>query len=291
MTRPAVPDRVRVALGHGYVQTIGDRARIDLLHVKGPALHPALIGTDEFGHAAVRESFDADVLVRPADADRLVSLLMSDGWHRINDFRTGSAFGHAVTMRHPHLGLLDVHRHWPGFTIEHDAAFDLLWSARLERTIAHVVCAVPSVEDQRLLILTHAARSAGLRADDIRIAWSEAGVGQQQAARANAVRFGAEVALAAATGELELYRGDPDHRLWEHFATASTSRLDEWRGRWASAAGWRRKAQVAGDFLRVNPDRLRDEVGSEPSVRDWLSAYRRRIERAVRDVSAGRRGR
>lgn len=284
MESPAVPDHVRVRLGHGYVQRLAEGSGIDLLHIKGPAIDPRLTPLEADGSFQVRASFDVDVLARPTDADRLVSVLMDAGWHRVSGFRSGSAFGHATSLRHSHLGLLDVHRHWPGFTVEPERAFEMLWSDRAAREIAQVRCAVPSVDHQRLLILTHAARSGGARVADVQVAWTEAGPEAQERVRQDAELLGARVALAAANGELAAYRNDPDHRLWAHFSAGSTSRLDEWRGRWSAARGVRRKLSVAGDFIRVNPDLLRDGVDHEPTAADWMSAYRRRLGRAARDA-------
>ena len=37
-----VPLPVRVELAHAAVQVLADRAGVDVLHIKGPAVHPGL---------------------------------------------------------------------------------------------------------------------------------------------------------------------------------------------------------------------------------------------------------
>lgn len=50
-------------------------------------------------------SFDVDALVRPADVSRLLKALGDLGWEKLTGFEEGSAFGHAMNLRHD-LGLI-----------------------------------------------------------------------------------------------------------------------------------------------------------------------------------------
>lgn len=279
-----VPQTVRVLLLHGYLQRVADRAGVDLLHVKGPALDPSLTG------GAQRGSADADVLVRPAHVGRLVDELGALGWQRMTGFTEGSAFGHAMNLRHD-LGMIDVHRHWPGFGLAPTDAFDRLWSARQSRQLAHVDCPVPSLEHQRLILLLHYARSGGQRPQDREAGWDGASADQRAAVRASAAEFDADLALAAAIGELEMFRDRPQYRLWRHFASGSTDRLDEWAGRWSAARTWRERVAVIKGFFEVNDDLLRLELGHEPGRGERLGAYRRRLAAATGSLLARMRGR
>lgn len=91
-----IPLGARVRLAHGIVQQLADQCGAQILHIKGPALHPTLREPTD----GVRASTDADILVRPAHVGRLVRTLTAHGWETVTDFTTGSAFEHAANLWH-----------------------------------------------------------------------------------------------------------------------------------------------------------------------------------------------
>lgn len=269
-----VPIGVRVRLAHGVAQRIADREGLDILHLKGPAAHPSLRDSG-------RQSFDADVLVRPAHVDRLLDALLSHGWVRVSGFDEGSAFGHAFNLRHEYLGLIDLHRSWPGFGIDPTAAFDRLWREAIGFEVGSVYCPVPAVTAQRLILLLHAARGGGLEGADHARTWLDATEQEREEVRQLAREFDAEVALAAATGNLQSFRHHRDYRLWQHFSTPEKNRLHEWIARFEAARGLVAKGRVLRAFVSVNPDLLREQLGREPTRNDFARANLRRIRTAV----------
>ena len=124
MTAVPIDLQARVQLAHAAVQALAEEHGVDLLHVKGPALHASLSRPD-------RVSSDADVLVRPTQVTAFTDHLRAHGWRLVTDFANGSAFEHAANYHHGHWGYVDVHRVFPGITVEPDAAFELLWSERI----------------------------------------------------------------------------------------------------------------------------------------------------------------
>lgn len=273
-----VPLATRVALVHGYLQLVANEHGCDILHLKGAAVHPALRG------AEVRVSFDVDVLVRPTHVEKLLGALHDLGWRKLSGFEEGSAFGHATNLRHA-LGLIDLHRSWPGFEMQPSAAFDALWAERDVTDIADVSCAVPSLDDQRLILLLHHARSGGLRDDDLARAWTNTDSSTRGRVRARAGQLRGELALAAATGELERFRGRREYRLWRYFSRGDDSRWEEWRGRFQAADGRREKLRVLRGLVRVNHDLLTSELGHDPNTREYAEAYRHRVHVAVLDAA------
>lgn len=267
---PAVPLRVRVELAHAAVQHLADSCGVDVLHIKGPAVDPGLRTRESTGS-------DADVLVRPAGVDRLMTTLVAHGWRVETTFDAGSAFDHAANLYHPSWGLLDVHRLYPGMDRDPAGAFDVLWAERGSRRLAHVGCAVPSPLGQSLVLLLHAARTrtAGEH-PDIAPNWTERSEADRAALRALAERTGATVALAAATGELGRHAGSPEAALWEVFA-GTDDRLGEWRARWRAARGPAAKVSVAVRSLGVNRYYLRQRLGHEPTRAEVAAAFARRI--------------
>ncbi|TWE11982.1 nucleotidyltransferase family protein [Rudaeicoccus suwonensis] len=279
-----IPVDVRVQLVHGYAQLLASASSVDLLHLKGAAADPTLRPRTAVEGTPVRVSFDVDLLVRPGHVDRLLAVLLDHEWEVVSGFEAGSAFGHATTLRHTYLGYIDLHRSWPGFGMDADRVFDRLWAHRSTVSIAHVRCTVPSLEHQRLILMLHAGRSGGLRHPDAQFLWVEATDDDRVAMRGHAAEFDAQVALAAATGELEDYRDDPQYQLWRHFSEESQSRLDEWVGRWRAARSVSDRVRVVKGFLIVNPDLLRDQVGPKPSAGDYARAYAGRLGAAVTDL-------
>ncbi|MFN2347667.1 MAG: nucleotidyltransferase family protein, partial [Dermatophilaceae bacterium] len=164
-----------VEFAHAVAQVIAEDHAVDLLHIKGPALDASLRRVSAPGGVtSMRQSVDADVLVRPSHVTRLSQALLDHGWRRYFDFADGSAFGHAATWGNDRVGFLDVHRYFPGIELVAEGAFQLLWEQRSTHSIAGIVCDVPSVTAQRLIMIIHAARGRGLRsATDIDAAWRD----------------------------------------------------------------------------------------------------------------------
>ncbi|MCF6376266.1 nucleotidyltransferase family protein [Nocardioides KLBMP 9356] len=270
-----MPIGARVHLAHAVVQKLADDRGIDLLHLKGPAVLPGL-------RAGNRQSSDVDVLVRPSHLHKLVDALESVGWEQRTDFATGSVFAHAANWWHDGWGWVDVHVSWPGVTIDAERAFDVLSRDAVLHPIAHRPCPVPCRTAQRLVLVLHAARSGGL--GDVEAAWTSADPAEQAEVRRLTAELGAEVALAAGIGELELHRGAPTYALWHHFLHGG-SRLDEWRARLTAATGTRAKAGLLTSALRVNRDHLRMELGHPPTRQEVRARQVRRLRRAVGELS------
>lgn len=273
----AVPLPVRVELAHAAVQRLAETCGVDLLHIKGPAVDPALRGVESRGS-------DADVLVRPGDVDRLMAALSAHGWRAETTFASGSAFDHAANLYHPSWGLLDVHRLFPGMDADPAAAFEVLWAGRDHRELAHVPCAVPGRLAQSLVLLLHAARTRWEGPHpDLAPNWTDRSDEDRAAIRELAARTGSSVALAAATGDLAAHAGTPEAALWEVFA-GDGDRLDEWRARWRAARGPAAKASVAVRSLGVNRYYLRVRLGHEPSRTEVAAEFVRRLGAGVRAV-------
>lgn len=287
-----MPVAVRVHFAHAAVQAIADAVGADLLHVKGPAIDPSLrppVGGEAVPRRAAggvpaepRLSTDADVLVRPGHAPRLLAALRRHGWAVRTRFETGSAFEHAATLWHEQLGYVDVHRWFPGIELPPDEGFAWLWQHRQRSTIAHRECPVPSVDAQRLLLILHGARSGGLDHPDVVLLWALAAPAEREHLRGLAADLHAEVALAAATGDLDAYADHPSHDLWQSFAEPSDAgRLGEWRARLKAAPTLAARVRVLARALLVNTDHLAMRLQRRPTRAEVLAEYLRRSRAGV----------
>ena len=166
------------------------------------------------------------------------------------------------------------------------AAFQRLWSTRGSVQLAHVPCAVPDPIAQSLVLLLHAARSShpGHTHPDVAPNWTDRTAQDRERIRALAAATGATVALAAATGTLDEYVGDPEAAVWEVFVHGG-DRLDEWSARFRAARGPRAKASVALRSLRVNRYYLAQKLGHSPTRAEVAVEFVRRIAQAARAVS------
>lgn len=290
MALAEVAPHVRAHFTHALVQHVADLSHIRVLHVKGPALHRELLGRDGEGNPVPRRSSDADVLVAPTDAERLLVTLEHYGATTITSFETGSPFEHAVTLKFDQLGYCDVHRYFPG--IERDAAeaFDILWRTRIATDIAHRPCTTPSLTAQRLVLLLHAARSIG-HDHDKEAAWGRASAVERDEVRELARVLHAEVALAAALGELDRFRGTPTYDLWNQFSrNPAHSRTAEWVARIRAAPTLGRKLALVRRSLRLNTDHLAMELGHPPTREEIRRAQRRRLRRAWGELTGRGQG-
>jgi hypothetical protein len=274
-----VPLPVRVELAHAAVQVLAEQAGVDVLHIKGPAVRPGLRSSEHTGT-------DVDVIVRPSGVDALMATLAEHGWRVETTFDAGSAFDHAANLFHESWGLLDVHRHYPGMDRDPAHAFDRLWSSRGSVALAHVPCAVPEPLAQSLVLLLHAARTPHLGGDhpDLAPNWTDRTEPDRERIRALAADTGATVALAAATGHLEEFRGDPEAAVWEVFVHGG-DRLDEWSARFRAARGPRAKASVAWRSLQVNRYYLGQKLGHAPTRTEVAAESARRLAAALRAVA------
>ncbi|MDN6798065.1 MAG: nucleotidyltransferase family protein [Propionibacterium sp.] len=294
MEASGIPVADRVRLAHGILQRTADDAGADILHIKGPALHHELLQheqRDGESGPVPRHSTDADVLVRPAHLERFQEALQRGGWRMTADFIAGSAFGHAANYWHEVLGYCDVHRRFPGIEMAPEDAFELIWAGRRPAKIAHVTCQTPGLTAQRLVILLHAARSGRTDHPDKHRAWDEGSETDRQAVRRLAARLGAEVALAAATGHLDEFRGDRHYDLWRQFSTGDSSRWHEWRARIRAADNPAQALRFAVRALRLNQAHLRMDLGHDLTRADVLRGYRDRALRALDELLGARRHR
>lgn len=279
-----VPVPVRTHFTHALVQFVAELTGIRVLHIKGPALHTELLQRDGEDRPIPRRSTDADILLHPADAHRMIVALEHYGARTLTTFETGSAFEHAATLTFSQLGYLDVHRHFPGVELAPEEAFELLWGRHHTTQIAHRSCPVPDLTAQRLILLLHAARTPGDSRDTV-AAWDRASDTERTRVRQLAAQLQAEVALATAIGELEEFRDHSTYHLWHHFAQSGEhTRTSEWVARIRAASTWRKKAELMGRALRLNTDHLAMELGRTPTTGDKLRAHGRRTRRAVREL-------
>lgn len=272
---------MRLEFSRASIQVIARTAGIRLLHIKGGTLDRSL-------RAGRRGGTDVDVIADPQSIPGLHTLLSTHGWSVYSSFLDGSPFGHAQTYRHPEWGYLDLHRRFPGVRVPDQEAFELLWERRETHAATGIECPVPSVDAQAVLFVLNAARSPEALGEEARTFWAQQRE-DERIRRSRLVRaLRAEVAVAAALGDLERYRGRREYLLWKTVSQGG-GRLVEW---WARI----KAAPTVGDAFRtitraplVNRAVLAHELGREPRFGDLIRAYRRRIARAVRE-SLGRTG-
>jgi hypothetical protein len=136
------------------------------------------------------------------------------------------------------------------------------------------------------VLLLHAARTPHTGGDhpDVAPNWTDRTAQDRERIRELAADTGATVALAAATGHLDEYRGDPEAAVWEVFVHGG-DRLDEWSARFRAARGPRAKASVAWRSLRVNRYYLGQRLGHPPTRTELAAESLRRVGAGVRAVA------
>lgn len=288
-----MPHLVGVRFAHASLQVLAEDHGIDLLHIKGPAVHDDLLevrqgGDAETGEARIvvpRQSVDADILVRPSQVELLFGAMRRHGWSTAFHFEDGSAFEHAATMVHDTLEHVDVHRRFPGIGLAAEAAFDRLWADRGTARIAGIDCWVPSVTAQRLLLILHAIRGgAGEDHPDIRRTWGDASDADRAAVQRLADELRAEVPLAAATGRLEDYRNHREYQLWRLLARGDYTLPALWLARVRAAPTPWAALRTGVRMVLPNPHRMEQWLGRRPTARDLAHAYRQRLALAVVEV-------
>ncbi len=276
-----IPTPERLQLTHAAIQFVCEVEGARALHIKGPALHTELLQLQD-GQPVPRSSTDADVLVEPRLARRVMQSLMKQGWRRVASFETGSPFGHAACVWHDKLGYADIHRSFPGIGLRPNDAFDRFWHDRTAIQLGHRVCYVPSLEHQRLVLLLHAARSGDPGVADVEAAWHRPDDEVRSRTRQVAREFDAELPLAAAIGELEQYRDNRHYELWKQFSSGDhVVRSAEWRARLKAARGPVDAAKLVVRSVLVNTDRLAMDLGRRPTPTEVWKAWLRRMHRAV----------
>jgi hypothetical protein len=279
---PSVPLKVRIGFAHAAVQWLAAAHGWEVLHVKGAALDPSLVGQRGYS--------DADVLVRPDQVQSLMQELRRHGWELINSFAYGSSFEHSATLRHADFGLLDLHRIFPGIGPTPEEAFAELWRERTEMCIGGVRCPVPSRSAHALLLLLHAARGGSDpgAARDVHLVWTAADDDLRSDILAWVDRLDAGLGFSVITGTLDEHADDPAYDLWRVAAHGGT-RFDEWRARVRAARGVRAKAAVVGRSILVNVEHLTLVRGRAVTRREVVAEFFERPIRGLRELATNRR--
>jgi hypothetical protein len=281
-TEVGVPLSVRVMLARPAIQVIADAVGADLLHIKGDAVDRRLRPEPAPGT-------DVDALVRPAHVPRLDSALRAHGWSVYSTFTYGSPFEHAQTYKHSTWGYFDLHRLFPGIRLEPSAAFDLMWSTREALQMPGARGSVPALEMQATLLVLNAARGGRVHGEALRQWVDEPGLDRSRI-EGCVEALHAHVAFAAASGELDRYRGAPDYLLWR-VITRGGSRAAEWRARVRAARSIPEALGIAARAPLVNMERLEHDLGRRPSRAEVAAAFFARPRRAVRELVHRARGR
>lgn len=275
-----MPASIGIRFAHASLQVLAEDARIDLLHIKGPAIDHDLIGreaSDDASHAVAqipsRASVDADVLVRPSHLPAILDVMQRHGWVSDYGFEDDSPFEHAATMKHALLGPVDLHRRFPGIGLSAEAAFDLLWVDRCTVHIAGYPCTVPSVTGQRLILLLSAARDGVAGHPDIDPCWTNASGDAREGVVALADKLDADVALAAASGRLDDFRGRREHPLWLALSNGETSMPKIWAARVRAEQNPRAAIRMGVRLIVPNRGRLEASLGRMPTQRELAQAW------------------
>ncbi len=283
----AVPLIIRLHLGRAAVQTIAERAGIDVLHIKGDAVDPSL-------RPSLLAGSDIDILVRPAHVDRFDHDLRAAGWLVYSTFENGSPFGHAQTYRHDIWGFLDLHRLFPGIALEPSAAFARLWSGRQSMDFGGVRCPVPSLSAQAAILVLNGARRRGPRIPDLGATWRDASSEDRTKLEAEIDALDARVAFDTALGRVDAHRDARDYRLWKAVSQGG-SRAEEWWARVVAAPNLAARLRVVARAPLVNVEHLAHELGRPPTRREVVGEFFARLVRGVgelrRRLFAGRRRR
>jgi len=279
----SIPLAVRIELCRAAVQTIADRQGVRMLHIKGAAVDPVI-------RPNARSGTDVDVLCDPARIDEMHARLREHGWRLHSTFDDGSPFAHAQTYWHPDWGYLDLHRRFPGIGIADDDAFALLWHDRGPHTCAGRAAQVPSLDAQIVLLMLNLARRSEDHGGEVERAWAEQSDDDRARRTRLVAELRAEVALAAATGELERYRDRREYALWKAVSDGG-SRTREWWARVRAAGTTWEAIRIVLRAPRPNLSRLTRELGREPTGRDVTAAMVRRARTAVNELLTARRAR
>lgn len=298
----SMPVSAGIQLGAAALQVLAEDHAVDLIHIKGPAVDDSLLEVGPGAHTDTetdtgaaggrpvpRSSVDVDVLVRPGHVERLFAAMRDNGWVLMYGFTDGSAFEHAATWMREGVAAADVHRAFPGIGAEPEAAFDRLFRDGHRMPLAGYPCTVPSVTAQRLILILHAVRGGDLAGSDIRRAWTEASQDERDQVDLLAADLGAQVALAAATGRLERYRGSREYALWRALSTGERSRRTLWWARVRAQPGLPAALRTAVRLVAPKSGRLRHSVGHEPTPREVAGAWAGQARLVLAELADGLR--
>lgn len=274
-TDAPVPLRVRLRFGRAALQVVADEIGADVLHIKGNAADPSLRPSEASGT-------DVDILVRPAHVAPLDRALRARGWRVYSTFVYGSPFGHAQTYLHDAWGYLDLHRWFPGIRTTPEIAFERMWADGEQVDFAGVDCRVPSIAAQATLLVLNSARGGGDGAD-LALSWTDAAPDRRAAVEELVEQLDAHVAFAAATGELDRHRGEPDYRLWKVVSEGGT-RSEEWWARIRSAPSLGEALRIAARAPLVNVEHLSIELGRAPTRGEVAAAFFGRPRRMLAEA-------
>lgn len=282
-----VPVDLRVHLAHATLQAIAEASGTHLLHIKGPATDSSLRDPGKRG------SVDADVLIQPGHLKRFAAALRANGWTEVLPVRSGAVLDHSTNWYHPELGQADIHLRFPGIQIRPEDAFQVLWAGRGEAKIAHRVCSVPSLTGQRLVLLLHAARTPQGRAGALERCWTQAGADERDALVGLVRTLDAEVAFAAATGNLEEFADRREYTLWRMFAddTSTLFGLRKVRAEMAAAPAGSANVPVAGVWkvllvVARMPTRVSTQTGQRATLAEVVGGYWQLVRRGMNDLSS-----
>ncbi|MEA5453394.1 nucleotidyltransferase family protein [Sinomonas sp. JGH33] len=146
-----------VALCHALVEHVCQEAGLRALFIKGP-------GAAYSGLRDRRTSHDTDVLVHPAEIERLTLLLASRGWiERPRDPADDVFPQHSRSLyHHGWMTDIDVHTYFPGFEAPAGDVFGLLWGRRTPMPIAGRLVSIPDKPAGALVLALHLLRSPWL---------------------------------------------------------------------------------------------------------------------------------
>jgi hypothetical protein len=185
---------------------------------------------------------------------------------------------------HDSWGYLDLHRWFPGIRANPDEAFERMWVDRGTTDFAGISCCVPNIAAQATLLVLNAARGTRGSAD-LALSWTDASSQHRAQVAQMVTALDARVAFAAATGELERYRGERDYRLWKIVSDGGT-RSEEWWARVRSAPTLRDALRVAARAPLVNVEHLSIQLGRAPTRREVVAAFFARPRRMLTEIAA-----
>jgi hypothetical protein len=278
-----------VPLGHALLARLAHDLGIRALAVKGPVLAMQ-------GLRAAKTSADIDVLVEPAGLDRLCAALGDLDWRLAEVVETPHIVPfHSVNLSHPRWPVeIDLHHWFPGFLAAPDEVFDLLWSRRVNASLAHQECPAPDMVAHTALMALHYLR-------DATTAWGAAGIDvladvvdgwdpqqkedlAQVAARAGAARPLAPLLHRVGAPELaDVAVLAVPVQDWELQTQSATKEVLPWLVGW-SRTPWSRRPAYLRRALWIDKEHFQPEHGprlSRAQVRRARVARLRRGSRAL----------
>lgn len=270
---PRIPSAVRVVMARAAVQVLADSVGVDMLHIKGETVDPSLGGVRAPGS-------DVDAIVDPLGIPTLHRALLAHGWRVYSSFAFGSPFGHAQTYLHEVWGYFDLHRRFPGIGLRDQVSFDLMWAERLRRDAAGIAYATPGVDVQAVVLILNAVRNRR----PMPPFWDTMDADDRARCRALVERLHAQVAFAAAEGNLASMRGHREYRLWKATAQGGP-RIAEWWARVVAQPSLLGSLRIIAQAPRVNTDRLAHRLGRAPSLPEVVGEFFARGARGVREAA------